>query len=216
MKLEGSYLAYSYDNRQIYGENVKFNFSSYEVSCRYIKIDVTSRTFYAYGDIVLKKENEIISGDEFLFDPLKSIGKLISYKEGVEVKKIGDESSEIPLSKNNILDELSLSKIQKSFLYFTGQLFQINKDFEVYGFNVTLYLEGLESLGFKKFRLSGGISQRNNGFSLNKIWYTKTQGLIGRASYFYEKENKINSLTQLNYEEHSVLMDYPGLPRQAD
>ena len=217
MKLEGSYLAYSYDNRQIYGENVKFNFFSYEVSCQYIKIDVTSRTFYAYGNVVLKKEDEIISGDELLFDPLKNIGKLISYKEGVEVKKIGDEDSEIPLSKNNILDELSLSKIQKSFLYFTGQLFQINKDFEVYGFNVTLYLEGLESLGFKKFRLSGGINQRNNGFSLDRIWYTKTQGLISRASYFYKKENKINSLTQLNYEEHSVLKDYPGgLKRQVD
>ena len=35
-------------------------------------------------------------------------------------------------------------------------------------------------------------------------------------SYFYEKEKKVNSLTQLNYEEHSVLKDYSGLKRQVD
>ncbi|HEB35185.1 hypothetical protein LCGC14_0645970 [marine sediment metagenome] len=216
INLEGNYLAYSYDYRQIYGENVKFEFSLYEVSCQYIKIDVASRTFYAYGNIVLKKENEIISGDEFLFDPKKNIGKLISYKEGVEIKKIGDEGSEIALSKNNILDELSLSKIKKSFIYFTGKLFQINKNFEIYGFNVGLYLEGIESIGFKKFKLSGGFHQRRNGISLNRIWYTRSQGIIGRLSYLYEKEKKINTITQLNYEEHSVLKDYSGLKRQID
>jgi len=81
---------------------------------------------------------------------------------------------------------------------------------------VTLFVEGLESVGFKKIRLSGGIHQRRSGISLNRIWYTKSQGLIGRMSYFYEKEKKVNSLTQLNYEERSVLKNYSGLKRQVD
>lgn len=216
IRLEGSYLAYSYDYNQIYGKEVKFIFSSYDVSCQTLKIDIPSRSFYAYGSVVLKKGEEIISGDEFLFIPQENKATLISYKEKIDVKQIGIEENEIPLTRNDVLDELNLLKIQKSFIYFTGQKIDITTNFEVYGYDVTIYLEGLESVGFKRFKLSEGIGQRRNGVSINKIWYTKSQGIIGRASYFYEKKNKINSLTQLNYEERSVLKNYHGPKRQAD
>ncbi len=216
ISLKGEYLAYSYDFNQIYGENVEFKFTSYSVTCRHIKIDITPRIFYAYGDVILEKEGEKFQADEFLFDPQLRKGTLITYREKIEVKKIENEGKETLLPKNDILNELTLSKIQKSLIYFAGQLLQITTDFDVYGYNVTLFVEGLESVGFKKLRLSGGIDQRRNGISLNRIWYTKSQGLIGRFSYFYEKEKKVNSLTQLNYEEHSVLKNYSGLKRQVD
>lgn len=214
-QLKGSYLAYSYDYNQIYGENVEFEFASYSVTCRYIKIDIKSRSFYAYGDVFLKKEDEELQGDELLFNPQENSGKLISYKEKIEVKEIGNKR-EILLSKIPILDELSLLKIKKSFLYFTGQSFQITTDFDVYGADATLFVEGLRSVGFKKFKLSGGINQRRKGISLDRIWYTKSRGLIGRVSYFYEKENKVNSLTQINHEERSILKNYYGPERQVD
>ena len=214
--IKGKYLAYSYDFNQIYGENVEFEFSSYSVSCRHIKIDITPKIFYAYGDVILEKEDEKLNGDEFLFNPKAKKGTLISYGEKIEVKEIENEGKEIPSQKNDALKELTLAKIQKSLIYFACQTINITTDFDVYGYNVTLFVEGLESVGFKKLKLSGGINQRRNGISLNRIWYTKSQGLIGRVSYFYEKEKKVNSLTQLNYEEHSVLKDYSGLKRQVD
>lgn len=216
IRLEGSYLAYSYDHNQIYGENVKFQFASYNAACRYLKIDINLRAFYAYGDVVLKKGNEELSGDEFLFNPLEKKGELISYGEKIEAKKIGNETGVSLLAEKDVLDELSLPKIQKSFLYFTGRVFEVTANFDVYGLNVTLFIEGLKSLGFKKFKLSGGINQRRSGISLDRIWYTKSQGLTGRVSYFYEKEKKVNSLTHLNYEEHSFLKNYAGLKRQVD
>ncbi len=216
ISIKGEYLAYSYDFNQIYGENVEFEFSSYIATCRHIKIDITPRIFYAYGDVIIEKGDEKLNGDEFLFDPQAKKGTLISYGEKIEVKEIENEGKEIPSQKNDVLEELTLSKIQKSFIYFVGQTFHITTDFDVFGYNVTLFVEGLESVGFKKIRLSGGIHQRRSGISLNRIWYTKSQGLIGRVSYFYEKEKKVNSLTQLNYEEHSVLKDYSGLKRQVD
>ena len=216
ISLKGEYLAYSYDFNQIYGENVKFEFSSYSATCRHIKIDITPKIFYAYGEVILEKGDEKLNGDEFLFDPQAKKGTLISYGEEIEVKEIENEGKEIPSQKNDALKELTLAKIQKSLIYFVGQMFHITSDFGVYGYNVTLFVEGLESVKFKKLRLSGGISQRRNGISINRIWYTKSQGIIGRVSYFYEKEAKVNSLTQLNYEEHSVLKNYTGLKRQVD
>jgi len=216
ISLKGKYLAYSYDFNQIYGENVEFEFSSYSATCRHIKIDITPKIFYAYGDVILEKGDEKLEGDEFLFDPHAKKGTLISYGEKIEVKEIKDEGKEIPSKKNEGPKELSLAKIQKSLIYFVGQTLNITTDFEVYGYNVTLFVEGLESVKFKKFRLSSGIGQRRSGISLNRIWYTKSQGLIGTVSYFYEKEKKLNSLTQLNYEERSVLKNYTGLKRQVD
>ncbi len=216
ISLKGEYLAYSYDFNQIYGENVEFKFSSYSATCRHIKIDITPKIFYAYGGVILEKGEEKLNGDEFLFDPKAKKGTLISYREKIEVKEIENEGTEIPFPKNYALKELTLAKIQKSLIYFVGQTFHITTDFGVYGYNVTLFVEGLESVKFKKLRLSSGISQRGNGISLNRIWYTKSQGLIGRVSYFYGKEKKVNSLTQLNYEERSVLKNYSGLKRQVD
>jgi len=216
ISLKGEYLAYSYDFNQIYGENVEFEFSLYSVSCRCIKIAITPRIFYAYGDVILEKVDEKFEGDEFLFNPQAKKGTLISYGEKIEVKEIENEVKETPLPKTDVLEELTLAKIQKSLIYFVGQTIHIATDFDVYGYNVTLFVEGLESVGFKKIRLSGGINQRRSGISLNRIWYTKSQGLTGRASYLYEKEKKVNSLTQLNYEERSVLKNYSGPKRQVD
>jgi hypothetical protein len=216
ISLKGEYLAYSYDFNQIYGENVEFEFSSYSATCRHIKINVTPKIFYAFGEVIIEKGDEKFEGDEFLFDPQVKKGKLISYGEKIEVKEIEDEEKKIFSQKNEVPKELTLAKIQKSLIYFVGQTFYITTDFDVYGYNVTLFVEGLESVKFKKLRLSSGIGKRRNGISLNRIWYTKSQGLIGKVSYFYEKEKKVNSLTQLNYEEHSVLKDYTGLKRQVD
>jgi len=216
ISLKGEYLAYSYDFNQIYGENVEFKFSSYSATCRHIKIDITPKIFYAYGEVILEKGDEKLNGDEFSFDLKAKKGTLISYREKIEVKEIENEGKEIPLQKNDVLNELTLAKIQKSLIYFASQTIHITTDFDVYGYNVTLFVEGLESVGFKKIRLSGGIHQRRSGISLNRIWYTKSQGIIGRMSYFYEKEKKVNSLTQLNYEERSVLKNYSGLKRQVD
>lgn len=216
ISLKGKYLAYSYDFNQLYGENIRFQFSSYSVSCQFIKIDIPSRTFYTYGSVLLEKEEEKLQGDEFLFNPQKNNGKLISYEEKIVVKDVGEKESEISLNERNVLDELTLSKLKKSFIYFESQTIEITNNFDVYGYDVLPYIEGIESVGIKKFRLSAGIGQRRNGISLDRAWYTKSQGLIGRVSYSYEKEEKINSLTQLNYEEHTVLKNYTGMKRQAD
>lgn len=216
LELKGDYLAYSYDYDQIYGRTVEFHWADYTVKCRHLKIDIPSRSFYAFGEVTLKQEDEVLMGDELLFSPEDRQGSLILYKEQIEIKVLGSEEGQKTLPQSGIFDDLTLSRIQQSFIYFTGQTMQITEDYKVFGFDITLYMEGMESLGFKKFKMSAGFGQRKQGFSLNKIWYTRSQGVIGRVSFFYEREKRVNSLTSLGYEERSVLKDYVGPQRQAD
>ena len=214
--LQGTYLAYSYDYNQIYGENVEFNSEFCVLTSDYLKADIPSRLFIAAGNVVVVKEGITYSGDEFIFNPAQNKGTLIKYGETIEVLEIGDSPETSLSTQAAALDTLNLSRINKSFISFTGHHFEITKNYDVFGYEVTLYIEGLESVGLKKFKLSEGIRQRRNGPFLDKIWYNRSQGLTARAGLLFEKENKINSLTTIAYEEHSILKNYIGLKRQVD
>jgi hypothetical protein len=215
INLKGDYLAYSYDFNHVFGRSVTFKFGEYTVSSYNLKFDITSRAFIAYGSVILEKGDLILRGDEFIFDPENTKGALVKYEENVAIQLIGVSDAESLMAKRAILDKVTLSEIQKSFIYCTGQEIEITKEYEVVGYKVTFYVEGLASLSFKKFKLSDGIQQRK-GFSFNKIWYTKTQGIIAQASYLFDKKNKANSLSRIHYEERSVLKNHVGPDRQVD
>jgi len=231
IEFQASYLAYSYDHNQIYGEGVSFRIFSFDVSCDHLKADVRSRIFYAYGSIVLTKDGKKrFEGDEFFFNPEERRAILVDYSEKVgvvhirleedidEIEKLAlkeEKEEESPLP-SDVLENLTLPKIQSSLFYFTCERAQITEDYEVLGEGVILHLEGMESVGFKKFKLSSGLKQRGSGFSLDKIWFTKSQGIIARGSYLFRIPDRVNSLTQLNYEERSVLKEYTGPDRQLD
>jgi len=214
LTIEGDYIAYSYDYNQVYGENVRFDFSGYAVISRFIKIDLGARIFYAYGEVTLTGEEEILTGQELLFNPLDGRGTLLRYEETIEKTVLGEAAEAEP--QPEVPPEVSLEKLRKSFIYFTCRKTEVSEDMDVVGFGVTMHLEGLESFGFKKFKMSEGFRQRKKGFALDKIWFTRSQGIIARGSYLYERKNKINSLTQISYEERSVLKEFVGPERQMD
>jgi hypothetical protein len=216
LRLEGEFITYSYDFNQIFGRAVLFDWEGYRVSCIRLKIDIPSRSFYAYGRVRLVRDEDEITGDELVFDPAGGRGTLVVYGEQIEKRPVGSpgaEPSPLPLPE---LEELTLSRIQSSLLYCTCREIEITESYEVVGFGVTFYVEGLPSLSFTRFKLSDGIRSDPNGFSLDKVWYTKSQGLIGNASYRYQAEDLINSTTSLHYEERSLLKDFQGASRQVN
>jgi len=216
LEINGEYLIYSYDFNQILGTNVEFEFAGYKVTSRNIKIDISTNSFCAYGEVVLTQGDDILSCDELIFLPVGNKARLISYGEKLQITQLGVKEGEEPPLKNEIVDSITMTGIRNSFIYCTGQTFQINEEMDVYGINVTFFVEGMESIGFKKLKLSDGLQQRRGGFALDKIWYTRVQGIIFRASYLYEKENKVNSLNRINYEERSILKNNTGAKRQVD
>jgi len=216
IQIKGGYLAFSYDFNILYGEEVRFNFLSFNVTSRHIKIDLASRTFYAAGDILMKDGQKEISGDELIFFPHEGKGLLIQYDKNICFIPFGESDRDELLESKKSVHPINIHKINTSLFYFTGKNMEITPDFDVFGKNVTLFIEGFESFSLKKFKLSEGIQQDRSGFSLDRIWYNKTQGLIGRLSFIHKKKDRMDSLTQLDYEEHSILKDYQGLPRQID
>jgi hypothetical protein len=216
LQVKGQYLAYSYDHNQIFGEGVEFSTPSVCGTSLNIKVDVTSLTCYVGGNVVLKKDGAEHLGDGFYFDIKTGRGILIQYKDKIESTIIGDEKEEGITLDKGVLDDINLGKLRESLICFTGQEIEISENSEVFGTRMTLYLEGVESIGFKKMKMSEGIKQRTGGFSLDKVWYTNSQGLITRGSFLYRKKDKIQSLTQINYEERAFLKDYQGLERQFD
>ncbi len=214
--LQGTYLTFSYDYNQIYGENVELDSEFCHVYADYIKIDVASRLFLAVGNVVLEKDGVMSSCDEFLFNPEEEEGLLIRYKETIQFEQMGEKGESSLYSHLGFFENVNLLRFQKSFISFTGEHFTITENYDVFGYDVTMYIEGLESLGLRKFKLSEGIQQERNGFYLDSVWYSRSQGITTRAGFLYDKKNKVNSRTQIYYEEHSILKDYEGLKRQVD
>jgi len=215
ISFHGEYLAYSYDHHQIFGYAAAFRLAEYEVRCRYLKIDLLSRSFAAYGQVILRKGEEVLSGDELAFDPKENRGTLISYGDRLTIIPVGGAVNQAAVPRTEVMETVTLEKIRGSLVYAVSRTIELAENYEVFGYDVTYFVEGLESLSFKKFKLSGGLRTQRNGFSLNKVWYTRYQGIFARASYAYEREKKVSSLTQIQYEERSVLKDYYGPERQA-
>ncbi len=214
LSVEGDYIAYSYDYNKIYGENVRFDFADYAVVSRFIKIDLGARIFYAYGDVTLTREEARLEGQELIFNPLDGRGTLFRYDQTIAKTVLREDGEAEP--QPEVPPEVNLEELRKSFIYFTCRKAEVSEEMDVVGFSVTMHLEGLESFGFKKFKMSEGFRQRKKGFALDKIWFTRSQGIIARGSYLYEKKNKINSLTQISYEERSILKEFVGPERQMD
>jgi hypothetical protein len=216
LALKGSYLVYSNDLNQIYGEKIEFYFLSYHITSDYIKCNLTMRLFCAYGNVVVRAETETFQADRLEFDPVDRKGVLISYGDKIQRKPIGEKADIQTPEKSSSQDNISLTSIKKSFIYFVGQSLEITEDLKVIGINVVLYVEGIESLGFKKLNLSKKVRLGQGGFSLDRIWFTRSQGIMTRISYNSEKKDKLTTFTRLNYEERSVLKNYQGLRRQVD
>jgi len=222
LEIAGAYLAYSYDLNRIYGDRVVFRFGGCVVSAGGMKADIASRTFLAFGGVSLQKEGSTSLFDEFLFIPDETGGTGFFYGPAIEVRAfpggeiVSESDARSALTRKAALDDLTLGRIRESMIFATAAVMEITPAYEVIGRDVVMFVEGLESVGFARFKLSLGERRRTNGLFLDKIWFSRDRGLFANAGYVYDKESVVRSLTQARYEEHSILKSYAGLPRQID
>jgi hypothetical protein len=163
----------------------------------------------------MESRDSILSGDELYFDPKEQRGALIRYGDEISRIAVGTEGN-LKLEEASSLQGLTPFKILNSLISFSGRIFEITVGLEVIGYDVTLFVEGYESLRMKKYKLSKGLNKSHSGFFLDRIWFTKSQGIIGQASYQYVNKDKVNSYTRVHYEDRTVLKDYEGIKRQFD
>jgi len=216
LRIDGAYLAYSYDFNQIYGENVRFRFAGYDVSGNRLRIDLASQSFRLSGAVRMIEPDRVLEGDELFFVPHDESGVLVAYGEIISRMPIGEADIQALLNLRPNTEDISPSRIAGSLFYFSGRRMDITPSYDLYGRDVTLFIEGLESIGLTRFRLSEGIRQVENGFVLERLRYNRGRGLNARAGYIYRSGDKFRSLSSLDYEERALFRGIGGLPRQAD
>ena len=111
----------------------------------------------------MEKEGKTYRGDEFIFNLTINKGTIVRYKDKVEIEEIGDQPETTLATQANVFNSINFTRIKKSFISFTGQHFEITKNYDVFGYEITFYIEGLESVGLKKFKMSEGIRQKKKG-----------------------------------------------------
>jgi len=217
LRVEAGYIAFSYDHNQFMAYEAAFELGPYKATCRTLAASLSGRAFLSVGRVTLAREGETLVGDALAFDPATGSGRLWTYGESVAQRTVGPPESVPSQAAVRAAEDVSLAKIQQSLLYAVCRAVDVSADYEAFGRGVTLFMEGLESVGFRSLKLSvAAPGERRNGLSLNKLWYSRTRGLYGRAGFSWLKPDKMDSFTQLDYEEHSIIKDYVGLARQAD
>lgn len=199
--VSGSYLAYSYDANAIYGENVRFRFSDYDVSAKYFRADLSARKVCAYGDVLLTREAVQTRADEFHFGLAGDQGRLLIYARSITTVGLGGTDADATPAVGPPAKEIQLLDILKSLIFFTGSNFEITGDGEVIGAEVTLFVGGLPSFGIKKANLSRGLKQSLAGFTVDQLWYARAQGLTGRLSYQLGGADRFVSRSQAYFQQ---------------
>jgi hypothetical protein len=221
IRIEGGYTAYSYDHAQIMGEDVKMSWFGWTVAAKSLKLDLGVRTGAAYGSIIMTKGDAKLEADELLFDAGAETGILVRFGENMRAlpfpgdRKIDDPGAEAR-ARRAALEGVSWAKMRGSLLYASARAIDVLPSYEAYGDDVLMHVEGLDSVGFKRIKLSGGAQPKAGGLTLDRVWFSRLQGVFGDLSLTLNKEKLLRSRTLLHYEEHTILSNYVGLPRQLD
>jgi hypothetical protein len=78
--------------------------------------------------------------------------------------------------------------LKKSLVYFLNSRIVITSSYRLYGYQSTVFVEGIQSLAFKKFKLDKGIEElTENGFGVDRVWYYQSQGVVLNSHYLLEK-----------------------------
>ncbi|MCX6560274.1 MAG: hypothetical protein NTZ26_07140 [Candidatus Aminicenantes bacterium] len=221
IRIQGAYLAFSYDHAQILGDDISLTWRGWTITAQAVKIDIAARAGSVIGRVRMAKGEARLEADEFLFDAGSETGVIVRY---------GDEISEIPFpadrkpqdlaaetkARRATLEGASWAKMRGSLLYASAKALDIMSSFEVYGDEILMHVEGVESVGFKRLKLSAGDKPQAGGLSLDRIWFSRNQGVFGDMSLTLNRDKVLRSRTLLHYEEHTILSSYIGLPRQLD
>jgi hypothetical protein len=81
--------------------------------------------------------------------------------------------------------------LKQSLLYYLNRCIVISDGYRVYGYGATVFIEGMQSLTFRKFKLDQGAdAMQTQGAGIDKIWYYPSQGAVINGYMNYEKAVK--------------------------
>jgi len=126
------------------------------------------------------------------------------------------EAAEVKAAAARQIAYRDYESLKKSLVYFLNNRIVITSGYKLYGYQCTVFVEGIQSLAFKKFKLDKGIPEATeSGFGIDRVWFYASQGVVLNSHYLLEKNVKhglfrSNSGLDLSYDILSAKEDLVG------
>lgn len=202
LEIKGDYLLYSYDFNYVYGQgNIQIKCKDWTIQAEAVAIDMDGRAALASRNCRVEAGKQKYAADTLEID-LDSLSlKCSTFKERIL-------SWTLPVQKNAAAGANAAVKkitprnhdaLKKSLVYFLNQRIVITRSYRVYGYQTTVFIEGIQSLAFKKFKLDQGADETNiEGAGIDKIWYYPTEGLVVSSRLNLEKTVRSGAAKTIN------------------
>ena len=202
LEIKGDYLLYSLDFNYVYGQGrVQIKGKEWTVHAGVVEIDIAGRLALATRGCRVEKGGAAYAADLLEID-LESMGvKLTTFKDQIR-------SWSLPGTQKKAADKGAAGKsfsrqdpevLERSLVYFLNHRIVINDRYRVYGFQSTVFIEGAQSLSFKKFKLDQGVGETDvKGMGIDKLWFYPSQGVVINSHMTYEKPIRTGAAKTVN------------------
>jgi len=189
LEIQGDYLFYSLDYNYIYGKGkIELKWKGAMIAAGFLEINMADRTARLGEGCQITIGETTYQADAVDLN-LQSLQMCLTDFQETIVKRIlpaVDPPTEFPA-----FTPVSLNQLHASLIYFVGNRFAIYKNFAVYGFKTTVFIEGMQSVSFRKFRMDKGIDQeREQPFRIDKLWWYSGIGLALNSSLEFASKGK--------------------------
>ena len=194
LEIQGDYLLYSYDFNFVYGQgNIKLHCKSWTIHAGMVEIDVTGRTALASRGCRVEAGKKEFASDLLEID-LESLGlKFTTFRENISSWTLpgtpaAGAKQGAPQPK---LVRRDLEGLKKSLLYHLSRRIVITASNRVYGYESTAFIEGVQSLSFRKLKLDQGESEAGiQGAGIDRVTLSPTHGVVVDSHLTLEKALK--------------------------
>jgi hypothetical protein len=205
LEIKGDYLLYSYDFNYIYGQgNIHLRSKNWAIQAGMVEVDVVGRVARASRDCRVESGQQKFTADLLEIDLETLALKFTTFKESIRSWTLPGEPAAAG-EKSGAAKQITrrdLEGLKKSLVYFLNYRIVISTLYRVYGYQTTVFIEGVQSLSFKKFSLDrGGDTSQLRGFWVDRIWYYASQGLVLNSHFLLEnavKKGKVKSFNGLD------------------
>jgi hypothetical protein len=203
LEIKGDYLLYSYDFNYIYGQgNIHIKSKKWTTQAGLVEIDVANRVALASRDCQVESDKQKYSADVLEIDLDTLDMRLTTFKEDIRswtLTQAQGASADKGAAAGKTLARRDHEALKKSLVYFLNHRIVITSSYRVYGYESTAFIEGVQSLSFKSFKLDEGAGETNiQGAGLDRIWYYPSQGLVVNGHLTYEKPLKTGAVKTAN------------------
>jgi len=190
LDIKGDYLLYSYDFNYVYGQgNIQLRSKNWSVQAGMVEIDVAGHVALASRGCRVEAGKQKFEADLLEIDLDSLELTFTSFKESIQSWTLpGEPAAAVKGGLAKKITRQDLEGLRKSLLYFLNHRVVISSRYRVYGYQCTAFIEGAQSLSFKKFNLDrGGDTSQLRGFWVDRIWYYASQGLVFNGHFLLEK-----------------------------